>query len=116
MWLVAACSGESAPAPEGRGAPTERGLYRLESEPTATGVTLRLQDRRGHPVEDAALWPVQPGVLVEPGECDSVEEARCFHPGGIYVLRLPEPKEPVLELKIEADPGEDRAVVRALAP
>jgi hypothetical protein len=115
VWLAAACS-LPAPQPEPPGAPTERGLYRVRTERTSPGLVLHLTDAAGHPVDDAALWPVQEGVLVEPGECDSIEEARCFHPGGLYTLRLPSLREPVLELDIEGDLGRDRVVIRSPGP
>jgi hypothetical protein len=89
---------------------TERGLYRFEVQPAPGGLLLRLTDSQGRPVEDAALWPATPGVLVDPGECDSIEEARCTHPGGLYTLRLTERQLP-LELTVSADAGLDEAML-----
>jgi hypothetical protein len=115
VWLAAACSAPAlGPAP--LGTPTDQGLYRFRAELTDAGLVLSLTDADGHPVEDAALWPAQASVLVEPGECDSIEEARCFHPGGIYTLRLPAPREPLLSLTVEAERGSDQLVIRSLGP
>ena len=44
-------------------------------------------------------------VLVDPGECDDIGEARCFHPGGIY--GLPEAAVGGLRIWIDADAGPD---------
>lgn len=115
LWWLLSCEPTAERRPVG--VPTERGLYQIAAEHQGEDLRITILDCRDEPVVDAALEVELPGVLVDPGECDSEGPVRCDHPGGRYVLRKSGgvwPRE--LWLGIEADAGADRGLVRSPGP
>lgn len=104
--LTLAC----AAAPVATGTASEGGLYRLTAQSVPDGVEVRLTDRSGRPIEDAAVHVELAGGLDDPGECDDIGPDRCFHPDGRYLTRGPVPAGAVT-VRIDGPGGADRAVL-----
>ena len=80
-----------APVPPPPSAPTAGGLYRVRLEGHVPQVVVVVTTPDGAPVRDAVVAAVVDGegLLVDPGECDSVGEVRCDHLDGRYACSAP---------------------------
>ncbi|MCB9686714.1 MAG: hypothetical protein H6735_16875 [Alphaproteobacteria bacterium] len=108
-----------APSPAPVGVPTEGGHYLVRVEGRVPDLVVVVTTPDHAPVQDAVLAVVVDGegLLVDPGECDSVGEVRCDHLDGRYACVAPRGWAPApapsgrVAIAVDGDAGLDRVVI-----